>query len=171
MSARGLRCRSRSHLRVRPSGSRLLLLPVTLQTVLQKLADSQPVCSGAEHPPLVSNGTRTGSRCVVHGVVVASVVVGMWLLVFHVSPRPVWHHTFDLRVYRGAVRWWLDGRPVYDFVRPGSIKGFTYPPFAALVLLPLALGTETTATVLLSTVSAVLVVLVTWWLVAPVAAR
>jgi alpha-1,2-mannosyltransferase len=119
----------------------------------------------------VSHGTRTGSRCVVHGVVVASVVVGMWLLVFHVSPRPVWHHTFDLRVYRGAVRWWLDGRPVYDFVRRHTGKGFTYPPFAVLVLLPLALGTGTTAIVVLTTLSGGLVVLTTWWLVSPVAVR
>ena len=86
-------------------------------------------------------------------------------------PRPVWHHTFDLRVYRGAVRRWLDGHPVYDFVRPQTQKGFTYPPFAVLVLLPLAWGTETTATVLLTTVTAVLVVGTTVWIVAPVADR
>src|SRR4051794_24542773 len=95
----------------------------------------------------------------------------MWFLVFHVSPRPVWHHTFDLRVYRGAVQWWLHGHPLYDFLRPHTEKGFTYPPFAVLCLLPLALGTETTATVLLTAVSAALVVLTTWWLVAPVAVR
>nr|WP_281371763.1 glycosyltransferase family 87 protein [Petropleomorpha daqingensis] len=76
-----------------------------------------------------------------------------------------------MRVYRGAVRWWLDGHPVYDFVRPHTQKGFTYPPFAVLVLLPVALGTETTATVLVTAVSAGLVVLTTWWLVAPVAVR
>jgi alpha-1,2-mannosyltransferase len=119
----------------------------------------------------VSTGVRTGRRLALQGVVVASVVLGSWFLVFHVSPRPVWHHTFDLRVYRGAVRWWLDGHPVYDFVRPHTEKGFTYPPFAVLVLLPLALGTETTATVLLTTVSCGLVALTTWWLVAPVADR
>src|SRR3954451_8026040 len=134
-------------------------------------ADPQPVCSGAEHPPLVSNGTRTGSRCVVHGVVVATVVVGMWFLVFHVSPRPVWHHTFDLRVYRGAVQWWLHGHPLYDFLRPHTEKGFTYPPFAILVLLPLALGTETTATILLTAVSGGVVLLTTWLLVSRVAVR
>jgi alpha-1,2-mannosyltransferase len=103
--------------------------------------------------------------------VVAAVAVGMWFAVFHVSPRPVWHHTFDLRVYRGAVRWWLDGSPLYDFVRPHTEKGFTYPPFAVLVLLPLGLGTETAATVLLTTVSVGLVTVTTWWLVAPVAVR
>jgi alpha-1,2-mannosyltransferase len=124
----------------------------------------------------VHTRVRTGSRRVLQGVVLPSVVVVsvaavMGFLVFRVSPRPVWHHTFDLRVYRGAVRWWLQGHRVYDFVRPHTEKGFTYPPFAVLVLLPLALGTETTATVLLTAVSAGLVVLTTAWLVAPVAVR
>ena len=117
------------------------------------------------------SGEHTASRRALQGVVVTSVVVGMWFVVLRISPRPVWHHTFDLRVYRGAVQWWLHGHRVYDFVRPHTQKGFTYPPFAVLVLLPLALGTETTATVLMTTVSVGLVVLTTWWLVAPVAAR
>lgn len=116
-------------------------------------------------------GARTGSRRALQGVVVASVLAGMWFVVFRVAPRPVWHHTFDLRVYRGAIRWWLDAHPLYDFVRPHTEKGFTYPPFAVLVLLPLALGTETTAAVLLTVLSGGLVVLTTWWLLAPVAAR
>jgi alpha-1,2-mannosyltransferase len=112
-----------------------------------------------------------GARRALQGLLVASVVIGMCLLVFDVSPRAVWHHTFDLRVYRGAVRWWLDGRRVYDFVRPHTQKGFTYPPFAVLVLLPVALGTDRSATVLLTTVSIGLLVLTTWWLVVPVADR
>ena len=102
---------------------------------------------------------------------VCVLAAAVWVYVDRLSPRTVWHHTFDLRVYRGAVRWWLDGRPLYDFVRPHTEKGFTYPPFAVLCLLPLAIGTETTATVLLTAVSAVLVVLTTWWLVGPVARR
>jgi alpha-1,2-mannosyltransferase len=102
---------------------------------------------------------------------VGVLAVAVWLYVDRLSPRTVWHHTFDLRVYRGAVQWWLDGRPLYEFVRPHTEKGFTYPPFAVLCLLPVALGTETTATVLLTAVSGLLVVLTTWWLVAPVAAR
>jgi len=129
------------------------------------------VLSGAENAAHVSTGERSGRRLALQGAVVASVVVAMWFLVFHVSPRPVWHHTFDLRVYRGAVRWWLDGRRVYDFVRPHTEKGFTYPPFAVLVLLPVALGTETAAIVLLTAVSGALVALTTWWLVTPVADR
>jgi alpha-1,2-mannosyltransferase len=112
----------------------------------------------------------TARRAVQVGLV-ASVIVVMWFLAVHSSLRPVWHHTFDLRVYRGAVRWWLDGHSLYDFVRPHTEKGFTYPPFAVLVLLPLALGTETTATVLLTAVTGGLVALTTWWLVGPVAHR
>jgi alpha-1,2-mannosyltransferase len=119
----------------------------------------------------MGTGARQVSRFIVRAALVALVAAGAWFVVFHVSPRTVWHHTFDLRVYRGAVRWWLDGHPVYDFVRPHTEKGFTYPPFAVLVLLPLALGTETSATVLMTTVSAGLVVLTTWWLIAPVALR
>jgi alpha-1,2-mannosyltransferase len=119
----------------------------------------------------VRSGAPPSARRALQGVVVGAAIAGAWLLVFRVSPRPVWHHTFDLRVYRGAVRWWLDGHRVYDFVRPQTQKGFTYPPFAVLVLLPVAWGTETTATVLLTAVSAALVVLTTAWLIAPVAAR
>jgi alpha-1,2-mannosyltransferase len=102
---------------------------------------------------------------------VAGLAVAIAFYIGHQPVRPPWHHTFDLRVYRGAVRWWLDGRPLYDFLRPHTQKGFTYPPFAVLCLLPLALGTETTATVLLTSVTGVLVGITTWQLVAPVAAR
>ena len=119
----------------------------------------------------MNTGARTGSMRAMRGVVLAAVVVGVCFLAFHASPRPFWHHTFDLRVYRGAVRWWLEGRPLYDFVRPNTEKGFTYPPFAVLVLLPVGLGTETTATILLTALSGGLVVLTTWWLVAPIATR
>lgn len=59
----------------------------------------------------------------------------------------------DLAVYRGAVLSMLDGRGLYDYalLRPGeSALPFTYPPFAALVFVPVA--------VLPSAVSAWLVV-------------
>jgi alpha-1,2-mannosyltransferase len=110
---------------------------------------------------------RTATRLAAVGAV--TVTVGVYLsgpVVY--SP---WHRFFDLRVYRGAVRWWLQGRPLYDFVLPHTAKGFTYPPFAVLVLLPAAVGSETTAEALLTVVSAVLVGLTTWVLLTPVAAR
>jgi alpha-1,2-mannosyltransferase len=46
---------------------------------------------------------------------------------------------FDAGVYHGAVHHWLDGGDLYDYVRGNTRYGFTYPPFAALILSPLAL--------------------------------
>jgi len=47
---------------------------------------------------------------------------------------------FDVNVYHGAVNYWLrDGGQLYDYLRPPTNYGFTYPPFAALVLSPLVL--------------------------------
>jgi len=102
---------------------------------------------------------------------VCCVAVGAGFFLTHVLVRPPWHHTFDLRVYRGAVRWWLQGRPLYAFIRPHTSLGFTYPPFAVLCLLPLALGTETTATVLITLASSAALLITTAWLVAPPARR
>ncbi|MEV0716192.1 glycosyltransferase 87 family protein [Asanoa sp. NPDC050611] len=45
---------------------------------------------------------------------------------------------FDVGVYHGAVRHWLDGGELYDYLRPGTWYGFTYPPFAAVLMTPLA---------------------------------
>ncbi|BAL86582.1 hypothetical protein AMIS_13620 [Actinoplanes missouriensis 431] len=46
---------------------------------------------------------------------------------------------FDSKVYHGAVQYWFrDGGMVYDFLRPGTPYGFTYPPFAGLVMAPMA---------------------------------
>jgi alpha-1,2-mannosyltransferase len=110
---------------------------------------------------------RTAARLAAVGAVTVTTGVYLSRLVVY-SPS---HRFFDLRVYRGAVRWWLDGRPLYEFVLPHTSKGFTYPPFAVLVLLPTAVGSETAAEVLLTLASTALVVLTTWMLLAPVATR
>ncbi|QSB17023.1 DUF2029 domain-containing protein [Natronosporangium hydrolyticum] len=44
---------------------------------------------------------------------------------------------FDMRIYHGAVEWWLDGNELYSFIAPNTTLGFTYPPFAALAMLPM----------------------------------
>lgn len=49
------------------------------------------------------------------------------------------HNSFDTRVYRGAVRAWLDSGDLYSFGLGERHNGFTYPPFAALCMLPMAL--------------------------------
>ncbi|MER5542267.1 glycosyltransferase family 87 protein [Streptomyces sp. NPDC002589] len=52
---------------------------------------------------------------------------------------PLLRGFFDLRVYYGAVHTWVHhGGRIYDYHVPGTSYGFTYPPFAAVAMLPLA---------------------------------
>ncbi|MFJ5034304.1 glycosyltransferase 87 family protein [Streptomyces sp. NPDC088560] len=52
---------------------------------------------------------------------------------------PLLRDFFDLRVYYGTVHTWVrHGGRIYDYHVPGTAYGFTYPPFAALTMLPLA---------------------------------
>ncbi|MFF0777272.1 glycosyltransferase family 87 protein [Streptomyces sp. NPDC003720] len=52
---------------------------------------------------------------------------------------PLLRDFFDLRVYYGTVHTWVGhGGRIYDYRVPGTSYGFTYPPFAALLMLPLA---------------------------------
>ncbi len=102
--------------------------------------------------------------------VLAALVAGVaWVCT--VVPNDPWHDFFDLRVYRGAAESWLDGQPLYDFTYGRSPYGFTYPTFAALLVLPMGLlpyPVVATGHVLLN-----LVVLagLTRWLVVPLARR
>jgi len=69
----------------------------------------------------------------------------------------------DLRVYYAAARGLLDGQDIYTVHRqyPGMGLGFTYPPFAAIVLAPLAIGQEF-GRVLMTLLSAGAVLVVGW---------
>jgi alpha-1,2-mannosyltransferase len=50
------------------------------------------------------------------------------------------HGFFDLNVYHGAINYWVHGGgSLYDFLSPQTTYGFTYPPFAALIMLPMGL--------------------------------
>ncbi|GHJ09539.1 membrane protein [Micromonospora humidisoli] len=105
------------------------------------------------------------------GQVVAVVVLAVAVAAF-LSVAAVRHGFFDLKVYYGALTFWVhDHGEIYDYLKPGTQYGFTYPPFAALVMLPMAylpwpvaITVSVAATVV---VSAVLV----WWLLDPVARR
>lgn len=61
-----------------------------------------------------------------------------------VATVPYHRDWFDLWVYYDAVRHWTDaeggvrGGGLYDYRVPGQSYGFTYPPFAALCVLPLS---------------------------------
>lgn len=90
-----------------------------------------------------------------------AIVVGLGLAVFvflaAVAER---HGFFDLNVYYGAIHYWAQGGEIYDFVRDRSTYGFTYPPFAALTMLPMAIVPWPVAIV----ISSVATIVVTWWL-------
>jgi alpha-1,2-mannosyltransferase len=84
------------------------------------------------------------------------------------------HYLFDLRIYRSAVRFWLAGNDIYDYWQPDKVNiilGFTYPPFAALLMSPMyilpwgfvkwfTIGTTLAVTIL-----------TTYWIVRPMARR
>ncbi|MBO0871631.1 MAG: DUF2029 domain-containing protein, partial [Micromonosporaceae bacterium] len=84
------------------------------------------------------------------------------------------HNFLDLRIYDGAVRWWAHGHPLYDFAVPDRYQGslgFTYPPFAAVLMYPMAWVPVVVTIAAMFLVSAAAIVLTTVWLVAPVARR
>lgn len=58
-----------------------------------------------------------------------------WLAI-RVFGRP--YNFFDMKIYHGAVVWWTTGHDLYAFIAPRTTLGFTYPPFAALAMLPIA---------------------------------
>lgn len=65
----------------------------------------------------------------------AAVAYAAWLAIGAFG-RP--YNFFDMKIYHGAVVWWASGHELYDFIAPGTTLGFTYPPFAGLVMLPMA---------------------------------
>jgi hypothetical protein len=73
-----------------------------------------------------------------------AVLFGAAWLAIDAFGRP--YNFFDMKIYHGAAMWWASGRDLYDFVQPETTLGFTYPPFAGLLMLPMArLSMETAA--------------------------
>ncbi len=125
-----------------------------------------PHGAGPGTSALQAGAPRTVGRV----LVVAVLALGAWVLAHHVPYEP-WHNLFDLRIYHGAVNWWHDGRPLYGYLWKDSTYGFTYPPFAALLMSPMTLLSMHTVAVLHTVACSVVVVAGTWWLVDPVARR
>jgi alpha-1,2-mannosyltransferase len=71
---------------------------------------------------------RPAPLAILAGLIVAAAVFGAF------------HNTFkDLLVYEFGGQAALDGRPLYESREPANGLGFTYPPFAAVAMAPLAL--------------------------------
>jgi alpha-1,2-mannosyltransferase len=114
-------------------------------------------------------GVRVRQRTLLRIGLVAGLFAVVWAFLAVVAAR---HGFFDLRVYNGALNYWVhDGGSLYDYLLPKSTYGFTYPPFAALAMLPMAV-TPWTVTILISvTASVVTTVVLLYWLVDPIARR
>ncbi|MFD4948658.1 glycosyltransferase 87 family protein [Streptomyces sp. NPDC058409] len=68
--------------------------------------------------------------------------------VFFMVTVPYYRGWFDLHVYYGTVDDWIrHGGRIYDYLLPGTGYGFTYPPFAAVCMLPMLLVGPTGAVV------------------------
>src|SRR5262245_35464329 len=79
---------------------------------------------------------------------------------------------FDLRVYYGAINYWVhDGGMIYDFGISFKHYGFTYPPFAAMVMLPMALLSLPVTIVIATAASVLAAVLLVALVVTPAARR
>ncbi|MFI7074149.1 glycosyltransferase family 87 protein [Micromonospora sediminicola] len=103
--------------------------------------------------------------------VVAVAALAAAVTVF-LSVAAVRHGFFDLNVYYGALTFWVhDGGEIYDFLKAGTQYGFTYPPFAALVMLPMAYLPWNAAIVVSVTATVLVSAVVIWWLLDPVARR
>jgi alpha-1,2-mannosyltransferase len=84
----------------------------------------------------------------------------------------IWHGFFDLAVYDGAVTYWLrDGGMIYDWLRLESRYGFTYPPFAAFVMAPMAYLPWPLVIALACAATVVTTALVVWWVFGPTIRR
>jgi len=101
--------------------------------------------------------------------IIAAVALVTLVFDFFLAVR---HGFFDLDVYHGAVNYWVhDGGSIYDFVKPFSTYGFTYPPFAALVMLPMAISPWALTIVVSCLACAVVSVTLIYWFVDPIARR
>lgn len=98
-------------------------MPVTVERRLDRFA------------PVRRVGRRLDRRTVLRIGIVATVFYAAWLAI-KVFGRP--YNFFDMKIYHGAVEWWASGNQLYEFIAPGTTLGFTYPPFAGLVMLPMA---------------------------------
>ncbi len=109
---------------------------------------------------------RDGVR---RGLVVAGVVVLVAVLTWFATMSEVF---FDLSIYDGAVTYWLrDGGMIYDWLRLDSKYGFTYPPFAAFLMAPMAYLPWPLVAALSCVATVVTTALVVWWLAGPAIRR
>ncbi|GIJ45883.1 membrane protein [Virgisporangium aliadipatigenens] len=82
------------------------------------------------------------------------------------------HAWFDMQVYYGALNYWVDGTgEIYDYLLTNTKYGFTYPPFAALLMIPMAFLEWNLAVFISVSMTVIGAVAVLYWLTKPLAKR
>lgn len=101
-------------------------------------------------------------------LIVASLAIGIGVVIAIVPGHRGW---FDISVYQGAMRYWSSGGDLYSYLRPRSTYGFTYPPFAAVCMLPMALVGWHPAIAINLALTVAASALLVWLLIDPIARR
>jgi alpha-1,2-mannosyltransferase len=114
---------------------------------------------------------RSRVRAVLLGAAFCLLAAGLGFYVAGIDVLRPWHGESDFAIYRGAVVWWSEHRPLYSFRLPGTRYGFTYPPFAAYAMRPWAWLTLNQGMVLNGVATVLVLVGIVRFLIAPVAAR
>ena len=116
--------------------------------------------------PSGATPNRTRNRQV---AIVVAMAIGAAVFDFFLAIR---HGFFDLNVYYGAINYWMhNGGSLYEYLLPHNTYGFTYPPFAAITMLPMAITPWHIAIVISCLLCVFTSVVVIRWFVVPVAKR
>lgn len=101
------------------------------------------------------------------------IVAGLWAVVWaFLSVAAARNGYFDLKVYYGAMDYWVNrGGDIYDYLVPGTPYGFTYPPFAAALMTPMALIGWHAAIAISVTMNVLALLAILTWLVGPIIKR
>ncbi len=101
------------------------------------------------------------------GTVAVAVLTARWAI--HRYGR--FYNFFDMNIYHGAMVWWTGGGNLYDYVFPDTTLGYTYPPFAAVLMAPMALLPALSAGYVNTALSLLALGALLAWLLVPVADR
>jgi hypothetical protein len=86
-------------------------------------------------PEIGGHNTSSPLRFLIRLGIVAVACYASWLAI-EAWGRP--YDFFDMKIYHGAMVWWTQGGELYEYIHPHITLGYTYPPFAALTMLPMA---------------------------------
>jgi alpha-1,2-mannosyltransferase len=111
----------------------------------------------------VSNGRSRATALPIALGLLAGLALAAWTTVDRLDAT-LGQRLVDLAVYRDAGRSLLDGRSVYGHLTaPPQRLAFTYPPFAALLSVPLAVIPFSVAGYLWTAAELALTPVITWW--------